>query len=117
AIQNAPEYLGVGLGDEALATLARNHANFKLLKAEASALAIRRTIEELDGALAVFNGRGGIELPDNLRAGCAGIIPGVELAHVTTRIVARMRAGGPEGEAEADRLYAAILPLLVFLMQ
>ncbi len=28
-----------------------------------------------DGRLAVFNGRGGMELPDNFRAGCAGLVP------------------------------------------
>jgi dihydrodipicolinate synthase/N-acetylneuraminate lyase len=75
AIQNAPQYIGVGLGDAGLMELRRNHANFVLLKGESSALEIARTIERLDGEVAVFNGRGGLELPDCLRAGCAGLIP------------------------------------------
>lgn len=117
AIQNAPEYLGIGLGDAGLATLARQHANFTLLKGEGSALAISRTIEATAGKLAVFNGRGGLELPDNLRAGCAGLIPGAEGCGVQARIFELMRSGDTADEGEADRLYAEILPLLVFLMQ
>ncbi len=117
AIQNAPEYLGIGLGNAGLATLARQHANFTLLKGESSALAISRTIEETEGKLAVFNGRGGLELPDNLRAGCAGLIPGAEGCGVQARIFELMRSGKAADEGKADRLYAEILPLLVFLMQ
>jgi 2-keto-3-deoxy-L-arabinonate dehydratase len=117
AIQNAPEYLGIGLSNAGLATLARQHENFTLLKGESSALAISRTIEETAGRLAVFNGRGGLELPDNLRAGCAGLIPGAEGCGIQARIFELMRSGRAEDERAADRLYANILPLLVFLMQ
>ena len=92
-------------------------ANFTLLKGESSALAIGRTIEETAGRLAVFNGRGGLELPDNLRAGCAGLIPGAEGCGVQARIFELMRSGSEAEADEADRLYADILPLLVFLMQ
>ena len=114
AIQNAPQYLGVGLSDEGLRTLCRNHANFNLLKGEGSALQIADTIQAVDGALDVFNGRGGLELTDNLRAGCRGMIPAPECADVQVRIYQLMQAGD---EAEAERLYAGILPLITFLMQ
>ena len=117
AIQNAPEYLGIGLSNAGLATLARQHQNFMLLKGESSALAISRTIEETAGLLAVFNGRGGLELPDNLRAGCAGLIPGAEGCGIQARIFELMRSGSEADQRAADRLYAEILPLLVFLMQ
>ncbi len=114
AIQNAPQYLNVGLSDEGLHTLCRHHENFTLLKGEGSALQIRDTIEAVDGVLDVFNGRGGLELTDNLRAGCAGMIPAPECADVQIRIFEHMQAGE---EAEAERLYAEILPLITFLMQ
>ena len=117
AIQNAPDYLGIGLGIEAIETLRRRHDNFVLLKGEGPALTIRQVIEACDGRLAVFNGRNGLELPDNLRAGCAGIIPGPETCAVQARICALMAEGGPEAEAEAERLYREILPLLTFVMQ
>ena len=72
-IQNAPEYIGIGLGVESIETLRRNHPNFRVLKAEGSAMLVRRTIEQTQGKLAVLNGRAGLELPDNLRAGCSGL--------------------------------------------
>ncbi|MFO1070711.1 MAG: dihydrodipicolinate synthase family protein [Geminicoccaceae bacterium] len=113
-IQNAPQYLGVGLGTDSLLALRRNHPNFVLLKGEASALEIARQVEALRGEVAVFNGRGGLELPDVLRAGCAGMIPAPECFDVQVRIYEAMRRGD---EAEAERLYREILPLIVFTMQ
>jgi 4-hydroxy-tetrahydrodipicolinate synthase len=80
-------------------------------------VAIRRLIEETEGAFRVLNGRGGLELPDNLRAGCVGLIPAPECFDVQVRIFELMRAGRPGDEAEAERLYRSILPLIVFLMQ
>jgi len=114
AIQNAPQYLSVGLSDEGLRTLSRNHANFTLLKGEGSALQIAETIQAVDGALSVFNGRGGLELTDNLRAGCKGMIPAPECADVQVQIYELMQRGEEE---EAEELYAGILPLITFLMQ
>lgn len=114
AIQNAPQYLGVGLSDAGLHTLCRNHENFTLLKGEGSALQIAETIKAVDGALAVLNGRGGLELTDNIRAGCVGMIPAPECADVQVRIYEQMRAGRDE---EAERNYQKILPLITFLMQ
>jgi dihydrodipicolinate synthase/N-acetylneuraminate lyase len=114
AIQNAPEYLGVGLGIEGLATLRRNHPNVSLLKGEGPAVLIQRTIEALGGRMAVFNGRGGLELPDCLRAGCAGMIPAPDCFDVQVAVFEAMARGD---EAEADRLYATILPLIAFTMQ
>jgi 2-keto-3-deoxy-L-arabinonate dehydratase len=114
AVQNAPQYIGVGLSDTGLLELRRRHANFVLLKGEGSALEVARTIGALRGEVAVFNGRGGLELPDCLRAGCAGLIPAPECFDVQVRILEAMRRGD---EAEADRLYRDILPLVVFVMQ
>jgi 4-hydroxy-tetrahydrodipicolinate synthase len=110
-IQNAPEYIGIGLGVEAIAALARNHPNFRVLKGEGSAMLIRRTIEAT--GLPVLNGRGGLELPDNHAAGCAGMIPGAECCDVLARIWHDLE----NTKTAAINDYAAILPLLVFLMQ
>lgn len=114
AVQNAPQYIGVGLSEAGLLDLRRNHPNFVLLKGEASALECARTVEALRGEVAVFNGRGGLELPDCLRAGCAGMIPAPECFDVQVAIFEAMRRGD---EAEAERLYRGILPLIVFTMQ
>lgn len=117
AIQNAPEYIGVGLDDDALLALAREHANFILLKSEGPALTIRRTIEALDGRLRVFNGRGGLELPDNLRAGCAGMIPATDTFDLQVRIFDLMRSGRAQDEERAEQIYREVLPAIVFVMQ
>jgi 2-keto-3-deoxy-L-arabinonate dehydratase len=114
AIQNAPEYTGVGLTDASLLELARSRSNFILLKGEGPALTIRRSIEALNGVLAVFNGRGGLELPDNLRAGCAGMIPATDSFDYQVRVFECMRSGD---EAQAERIYREILPAIVFVMQ
>ncbi len=118
AIQNAPEYIGVGLGPESIKALAGRCANFVLLKGEGPVLTIRAVIEAVGSArLAVFNGRGGLELPDNLRAGCAGMIPATDTFDRQVRIFENMVSGNPEREAQAERLYAEVLPAIVFTLQ
>lgn len=114
AVQNAPEYLGIGLTPAGIAQLARTHANFTVLKGEGPVLDIRQVIEQTGGSLAVFNGRAGLELTDNLRAGCAGMVPGVDFMDRQARIFEFMRSGR---EAEADLAYREILPGIVFVMQ
>lgn len=111
-IQNAPQYLGVGLSNAGLRELAHRHANFRLAKTEGSAVAIARLVEETEGMFDVFNGRGGFELPDVLRAGAAGVIPGGESFDIFVKVYDAMRAGHEE---EAERHYREVLPLIVFL--
>ena len=117
AIQNAPEYIGIGLSNRGLRALHRNHPNVIGVKAECAALDVARLVEDTEGVFRVFNGRGGLELTDNLRAGCVGMIPGVESADVQARIFDLMSGGGPEDAESADAAYRELLPLLVFLMQ
>jgi 4-hydroxy-tetrahydrodipicolinate synthase len=114
AVQNAPEYLGVGLSPEGVNTLHRNHPNFRILKGEGPVITIRRFIEQTEGRIAVFNGRGGLELTDNLRAGCAGMIPATDTFDSQARIFELMRAGK---QREAESIYRDILPAIVFTMQ
>ncbi|MBM3549577.1 MAG: dihydrodipicolinate synthase family protein [Alphaproteobacteria bacterium] len=113
AIQNAAQYIGIGLSNGGLKTLNRNHPNISLLKGEAPANAIRSLIEDVEGVFRVFNGRGGLELTDNLRAGCVGMIPAPECYDVQVKVYEAMKRGD---EAEAERLYRSILPLITFLM-
>ena len=114
AIQNAPEYIGVGLTDDGIAELVRRHENFTLLKGEGPVLQIRNIIERNGQRLTVFNGRAGLELTDNLRAGCAGMIPGLDLFDLQARCFDAMSAGDEEA---AEALYARALPAVVFAMQ
>jgi len=114
AVQNAPEYIGVGLTEDGIATLARQHANFRVLKGEGPVLQIRSIIERNGDRLSVFNGRAGLELIDNLRAGCAGMIPGAESFDLQARCFEAMRDGD---DVRAYTLYAQVLPAIVFAMQ
>jgi 4-hydroxy-tetrahydrodipicolinate synthase len=45
------------------------------------------------------------------------MIPSVESCHVQSWIFELMRTGRAEDELEAERLYAELAPLIVFLMQ
>lgn len=113
-VQNAPEFLGVGLTPAELAALHAAHPNVVVVKAECAASAIPDLIAAVGPSMKIFNGRAGIELTDNLRAGVHGMIPGVETIDAQVRIMAAM-ARGDEDAAEAE--YRRILPALAFAMQ
>ena len=117
AIQNAPQYIGVGLSSAGLDRLSRRHPNVRLLKAEGSAVETRSLIELTEGRMDVFQGRGGLEFTDVVRAGCVGMIPSVESCHIQARMFELMRTGRPEDAAAAEDLYARLAPLIIFLMQ
>jgi len=117
AIQNAPEYIGVGLGPESIRALQDRCPNFTILKGEGPVLTIRHLIERLQGGLAVFNGRGGLELMDNLRAGCAGMIPATDTFDYQVKIFELMRRASVSDERAAEGLYHKILPAIVFTLQ
>lgn len=114
ALQNAPEFMGLGLSTENLSRMCRDHANLAALKAEGPSTLVQRVVDATDGRVAVLNGRGGLELPDNLRAGASGIVPAPDCFDGLAEVYARMKAGDGAG---ADRLYAALLPAVVFAMQ
>lgn len=116
-IQNAPEYLGIGLSHNGISTLHKQHPNVKIVKLEATGLAIGRLIDQVEGTLDVFNGRDGIEMLDSMRAGAVGIIPGAEVADLLARIFDLFDAGSADSIKEAERRYQEILPLLIVLME
>jgi 4-hydroxy-tetrahydrodipicolinate synthase len=116
-IQNNPIHLDVWLGDQALKTLNRNHPNVSLLKADVPVTMLQRTIAETEGALDVFCGLAGREMPMCLKAGAVGCVPAPDLVDVQSRIFDLMATGRAEDEREADRLHRQILPLLDFMMQ
>lgn len=116
AIQNALEYLGVDLSPEGLLALFRTHQNVAIVKVEASALAISGLYAALEGSVDIFNGRGGIDIVDAVRAGAVGIIPGGECFDALKAIFVDLTIPGGDTKRAARR-YAALLPMLVFLME
>ena len=115
-LQIAPGYLDAGLSADNLRRLARQHPNIAILKVEMAALDIAALAAATGGAFDIFNGHAGLELPDCLRAGCVGIIPGAECADVLARAYDAAASSLPGGQDEADRLYAEVAPFIVATM-
>ncbi|MGO4676845.1 dihydrodipicolinate synthase family protein [Bosea sp. 2YAB26] len=114
AIQNAPAYMGRGLSAEDIRELVSRHPNISLIKGEGPAVDIRQLITTTEGRLPVFNGRGGLELVDNLRAGCAGMILAPDTIDHALRAYNHFMAGD---EPSAEAAYRDVSPAIVFIMQ
>ena len=95
-------------------TLFAEHRHFRVIKGEGPATEIAELITTMGLAVPVLNGRGGLELTDNLRAGCAGFVLAPDLVDRAVQIFAAFRSGDME---RADALYAEQLPAIVFVMQ
>ncbi len=113
-IQNAKEYIGVGLESNEIMKLYNKFNNFRAIKGEASAILIQKEISKYPKNLKVFNGRGGQEIIDNFLAGCSGIIPSLEGTDVFLKIYKLIKQ---KKIREARKIYKNILPSIVFSMQ
>lgn len=113
-IQNAPEFLGIGLSTADLLALNSAHPNVSLVKTESTALTVAGVVADIGDRMRVFNGRAGFELLDNLRAGVDGMIPGTETIDLQVDIELAMRAGN---ERASEELYRKLLPAIAFMMQ
>ena len=113
-IQNAKEYIGVGLESQEILKLYNKFNNFRAIKGEASAILIQNEIKKYPKNLKVFNGRGGQEIIDNFLAGCSGIIPSLDGTDVFLNIYKLIQQ---KNISEARRVYKKILPSIVFSMQ
>ena len=114
AIQNAPAYMGRGLSADDVRELIARHPNISLIKGESTAIEAERLIAVTEGRLPVFNGRGGLEMIDNLRAGCVGLILAPDAIDYALRAYAHFRAGD---EAKAEAAHREAAPAIVFVMQ
>lgn len=109
AIQNAPQYLGRGLSHEDIQVLRQRHANFTHIKSEASAVDAKKLITLAGSELKVFNGRGGLELIECLKAGCEGFLLAPDLVDYSAEVM-RLFEAGEHGAAQAlfDRMEPVI---------
>ncbi len=112
-IQNAPQFIGIGLSDDGLIALNKRHPNVSILKAEGDAMASAALAKASAGAFDLFNGRNGVDLIDTLAAGFAGVIPSPDACDVQARIYDLVRSGD---QAAAESAFKGIAPLLGFLM-
>ena len=113
AIQNAPQYLGRGLSDHDIARLRADHPNFTLIKSESNAEGVR-TLITLAPGLHIFNGRGGLEMVECLKAGCQGFLLAPDLVDHAVQV---MRAFDAGDLAKAQVLHDQALPAIHFVMQ
>ena len=113
-IQNAPELLGFGLSNQSLIALANKHENFTIAKLECNSVILDTVASDIGDNVMVFNGRCGLELPDNLRAGASGLIPAIDTMDKTSEIFSEFTAGN---EYRADELYSELLPVICYVMQ
>ena len=113
-VQNAKEYIGVGLDSSHIIKLYNNFDNFRAIKGEASAVLIQKEIKKYPKNLRVYNGRGGQEIIDNFLAGCSGIIPSLEGTDIFLKIYKLIQQNKI---IEARKIYKKILPSIVFSMQ
>ncbi len=113
-IQNAKEYLGVGLNPNQIKQLYNEFTNFRAIKSEASAIHIRKELIKYPNDLLVFNGRGGQEIIENLQAGCSGIVPTPECSNALSKIYYYVQNKKID---LAYKEYQKILPGIVFIMQ
>ena len=113
-VQNAKEYLGVGLSSNDILKLYKNFDNFRVIKGEASSVHMQSEILKYPEDLRVFNGRGGQEIVDNFLIGCKGIVPGLDSADKFLKIYQFIKNNKIE---KANKEYMKILPQIVFVMQ
>lgn len=114
AIQNAPALMGRGLNAGDIAELVQRHPNIQLVKGEGPVVDIAHLIAVTEGRLPVFNGRAGLELPDNLRVGCKGLILAPDCIDYAVKVYEFFCDGWEE---EAEDAYAKMLPAVVCTMQ
>lgn len=114
AIQNAPAFFGRGLSADEIRDLVTQHPNIRLIKGEGPVVDIANLIERTEGRVPVFNGRGGLELIDNLRVGCKGMILAPDCIDYAVRAYRAFHIGD---EAGATMHYEKMLPAAVFVMQ
>jgi 2-keto-3-deoxy-L-arabinonate dehydratase len=114
AVQNAPQYLGIGLSNKGLRELRAQHGNFKLVKIEDGPLALPPLLEETGGELDVFVGRAGLEGLAVLEAGAAGLIPGFECCDRMSAMFDHAKAGR---RGEAEQAYGEVEPAIVFMLK
>lgn len=113
-IQNAPAFFGRSLQSADLVELNTQAPNVCIVKGEGPVVDIATLLAATDNRFTVLNGRAGLELIDNLKIGCSGLILAPDMIDYAVKAYDLYRAGN---EGEADHLYRTMLPAIVFTMQ
>lgn len=114
ALQNVPQFLGVGLDLEEIVGLSARYENLISIKQEVSATETMDLVSRVGSKMKVISGRGGIELIDGFHAGVHGHIPAPEYLEHVISLWKSLEKGD---EAEARRIYSRYLPVATFILQ
>ncbi len=115
-IQDAPQLTGVAMTPAFWAQLAEDASLIQYVKVEGNPQGppISGAIAASTGKLAIFCGWGGLSIIDALERGAVGSMPAPNVTRLFSDIQSRFLAGDV---AEAERLFAAELPFLLWSMQ
>ena len=113
-VQDAPDLLGVDLGAGLVGRVIDDAPNVGYVKLETDGDGMASCVREIGDRAAIFGGSGGLHILDCVRAGAAGIAPGLELVDLLVAIYGAELAGDVE---RAEQLFADFLPMMVFEMQ
>jgi len=113
-LQDAPEYIGVGLSPALVVRLARVRPNIRYVKLEAGPDQTERWVAAVGSGIRIFTGDAGVHLLGCLRAGAVGNIPAVDVVDVLRQAYAAERRGD---RADAEATFAPLLPYLTFALR
>ena len=115
-VQYAPIQTGVRLDPETWVNLQRDHPNLVAVKVETQPPGryITALREASAGTLGSLVGYAGVQLPDALRRGAAGVQPGCSFVEVYLTMIRRWDAGDEAGFAE---IHSKLLPYVSYWMQ
>lgn len=99
-----------------VAELHRRHPQFRFLKLEEPMMAakLEAVLNATGGEVGVLEGWGGMYLLELIPAGICGVMPGLALADLLSRVYSLASRNQRE---EAFRIFAGILPQIVFSLQ
>jgi dihydrodipicolinate synthase/N-acetylneuraminate lyase len=115
-VQYAPIQTGTRLEPSFWVGIRRRHSHFRLVKVESQPSG--RYVSELEhasaGSLASLVGYAGVHLPDALRRGAVGVMPGCSFVEVYVEL---MRLWNDGDDAGFSRLHSRLLPYVGYWMQ
>ena len=115
-VQDAPQLTGVAMGPPLWARMAERIPSFRYVKVEGTpqGATISETVRLCGERLGVFCGWGGLSVLDALDRGSVGSMPA---GNFTGEFAAIQRAWEAGDRAEAERLFEAAIPFVLWTMQ